>query len=222
MNKIAITGSFATGKTDLSLALSLLTGFQHLLPKSDYETRKALIHCTDDHNQFYTYFMNCLYKLSDRLVNESLAERCYFSDGCILNEVAYLKAFHELSNQDSAATKKFKEQSLMIQSIENSVSYYFRKRYDEIILLNIDNDSISELSVKDQHFRTLYSTYLRDMLDQLGQSYCTYLAGDPELILPRIIEDQNLNCKISVNEAIFKAQHNLRRVSIYINQTELN
>lgn len=222
MNRIVITGSFATGKTTVSLVLSHLTGFLHLLPKSDYETAKTLIVYNDDPDQFYIYFMNCLLKLSDRLKNESLAESCFVSDGCLLNEVAYLKAFHEISNQSFANTKKIKEQSLMIQSIENSVSYYFRKRYDEIIFLNMCNDSIPELSAIPHQFRTLYDSYLKEMLSKSGQPYSTYIVDDLELVINQIVEEKRFERRMSVKEAIYKTQVNLHRVHTPLNRAELN
>lgn len=222
MHRIVITGSFATGKTTVSLVLSHLTGFMHLLPKSDYETAKTLIDYNDDPDQFYIYFMNCMFKLSDRLKNESLAESCFISDGCLLNEVAYLKAFHEISNQGFANTKKIKEQSLMIQSIENSVSYYFRKRYDEIIMLNMSNDSIPEVSAIPHQFRTLYDAYLKEMLNKFGQPYSTYIVDDLELAINRIIEEKRFERRISVKEAIYKTQLNLHRVYTHLNRPELN
>lgn len=222
MHRIVITGSFSTGKTTVSLVLSHLTGFMHLLPKSDYETAKTLIDYNDDPDQFYIYFMNCMFKLSDRLKNESLAESCFVSDGCLLNEVAYLKAFHEISNQGFADTKKIKEQSLMIQSIENSVSYYFRKRYDEIIMLNMSNDSVPELSAIPHQFRTLYDAYLKEMLCKFGQPYSTYIVDDLELAINRIVEEKRFERRISVKEAIYKTQLNLHRVYTHLNRPELN
>ena len=222
MNRIVITGSFATGKTTVSLILSHLTGYLHLLPKSDYETGKTLIHYNDDPDQFYTYFMNCMFKLSDRLKNESLAETCFISDGCLLNEVAYLKAFHEITNQCSVNTKKIKEQSLMIQSIENYVSYYFRKRYDEIIMLNMNDGPATGLSSTTHQFRTIYNTYLKEMLSQSGQSYNTYLVEDLELVINRIVEDKSLERRMSVKEAIYKTQINLHRIHSHFTPVELN
>jgi hypothetical protein len=222
MNRIVITGSFGSGKTTVSLILSHLTGFQHLMPRTDYETGKTLVNSNGYTDPFYSSFMNCLFKLSDRIQHESLAESCFISDGCLLNEVAYLKAYHEISNQSSISSKKIKEQSLMIQSIENSVSYYFSKRYDEIIFLDKDKISVTELSTTSHQLRTLYNTYLLKMLRQSGQTFSTNQICDLELTINQIVEKKCLECKISVKEAIYKAQLNLHPIHANFNMAKLN
>lgn len=110
----------------------------------------------------------------------------------------------------------------MIQSIENSVSYYFRKRYDEIILLNMCNDSIPELSVIPHQFRTLYDSYLKEMLSKSGQPYSTYIVDDLELVINQIVEEKRFERRMSVKEAIYKTQVNLHRVHTQLNRAELN
>lgn len=222
MNRIVITGSFATGKTTVSLILSHLTGFMHLLPKSDFETAKALHYFNEDQDQFYLNFMNCISKLSDRLQNESLAESGFISDGCILNEVAYLKAIHQISNQGMTGTKKFKEQSLMINSIENAVSYYFRNRYDKIILLSKYNDTISGFSETTHQFRSLYKTYLMEMLEQSAQSFFLHQFNDLEPTINKIVEENGFECRMSVKEAIYKTQLNLYQIHTHFAPAGLN
>jgi AAA domain len=222
MNRIVITGSFGSGKTTVSLILSHLTGFQHLLPRTDYETGKALVNSNGDSDLFYSSFMNCLFKLSDRIQHESLAESCFISDGCLLNEVAYLKAYHEIFNRSSISVKKFKEQSMMIQSIENSVSYYFTKRYDDIIFLDKDNVLGAELSTTTHQLRILYNTHLLKMLGQSGQSFSTNQICDLELTINQIVKEKRLECKISVKEAIYKAQINLHPIHANFNMAKLN
>lgn len=221
MNRIAITGSTATGKTTVSLILSHLTGFLHLLPKTDYETSRALIQYGNDQDQFYSCFMNCMFKLSDRLKNEALAENCFISDGCIFNEVAYLKAFHVTLTPGLANSKKVKEQSLMIQSIENAVSYYFRSRYDEIIFLNRKSQPDSGLSTTDQ-FSAVYGSCLYEMLQQSGQPFSIFQVDNLELAISQIVEEKNLERRLSVKEAIYRAQRNLHHIDTYLSPAKLN
>ena len=209
MNRIAITGSFKTGKSTLSLVLSNLTGFQYIRPVTDYELREKFINYNKELDQFYTHYLNCLFKLSNRLKNESLAESCFISDGCILNEVAYLKAYHETSSCGLLGKGKVKEeQSLMILSIENSVNNYFKGRYDRIIKLDTNNliHGISESSLT---FKRLYDTFLEEMLDKLGQPYRTYQVGDFEATVHMIIKNEGFEYNMSVNEAMDKAKLNL-------------
>lgn len=219
MNRIAITGSFKTGKSALSLTLSNLTGFQYIRPLTDYELREKFINYNKESDQFYTQYLNCLFKLSNRLRNESLAENCFISDGCIFNEVAYLKAYHEISKSDSNKRKITKEQSLMILSIENSTNYHFIGRYDRIIKLNT-NHSIHELSESTFRFRQLYDTFLEEMLNKSGQFYQTYQVNDFELAIHKIIKDEGLEYKISVNEAMDKAKLNIPVLDSFIEVTE--
>lgn len=206
MNRIAITGSFNTGKSAFSLALSNLTGFQYIRTVTDYELREKFFNYNKE-SEFYTHYLNCLFKISDRLKNESLAESCFISDGCILDEVAYLKAYHEIPKSVSNNRKIKKEQSLMILSIENSAIHHFRGRYDRIIKL-ISNKLETEQSESLLLFRHLYDTFLEELLNKSGQLYQNYQIPDFELAIHEIIKDEGLECKISVNEAIYKAKLN--------------
>lgn len=220
MNRIAITGSFETRKSALSLALSNLTGFQYIRPVTDYELREKFINYNMVSDQFYTHYLNCLFKLSDRLKNESLAESCFISDGCILNEVAYLKAYYEISKSGSNKRKIKKEQSLMILSIENSVIYHFRDRYNRIIKLNSSN-LIAEKSESTLLFRQLYDTFLEEMLYKSGFPFNIYQVDDIELAINKIIKDEGFENKISVNEAIYKANLNISGLNSFIEVAEI-
>ena len=110
----------------------------------------------------------------------------------------------------------------MIQSIENSVSYYFAKRYDKIILLDKDNVQDTELSTTSHQMRILYNTYLLKMLEQSGQSFSIYQIYDLELAINQIVEDKLLECKISIKEAMYKAQLNLHPIHANFNMSKLN
>lgn len=215
MNRIAITGSFNTGKSAFSLALSNLTGFQYIRTVTDYELREKFINYNKESDLFYTHYLNCLFKLSNRLKNESLAESCFISDGCILNEVAYLKAYHEIPKSASNNRKIKKEQSLMILSIENSAIHHFRGRYDRIIKL-ITNKLETEQSESLLLFRHLYDTFLEELLNKSGQLYQNYQIPDFELAIHEIIQNEGLECKISVNEAIYKAKLNIPVLDSFI------
>lgn len=206
MNKIAITGSQNTEKTIVSRILSHLTGFVHLQPRSDYETEALKTQFRLDFNQFYTGYMVCLSKLSDRLINESSAENCYISNGCLLNEVASLKALHEIS---CSGTKQMKEQSLMIRSVENAANYYFRNRYDKIIVLSPVNSLSAGLSPSALRFRKVYNYHLQKMLDSCGQYYYQYRFDDLEQTIRQIIGNGNFALRMSVEEAIYKTRLDL-------------
>lgn len=221
MNKIAITGSFSTGKSALSLTLSNLAGFQYIRTVTDYELREKFINYNTESDQFYTHYLNCLFKLSNRLKNESLAESCFISDGCILNEVAYLKAYHEISKSGSNNSKINKGQSLMILSIENSVYYHFKGRYDKIIKLNTPNLA-SEQSDSTLLFRQLYDTFLEEMLNKSGQVYQNYQISDFELAIHQIIKDEELEYKISVSEAIYKTKLNIPVLDSFMEVPEIH
>lgn len=195
MNRIAITGSFKTRESTLSLALSNLTGFQHIRSINYYELREKFLNYNMESDQFYTHYLNCLFQLSDRLKNESSAGSCFISDGCILNDVAYLKTYCEISNRNSNKKKRKKEQSLMIQSIENSANYYFNGRYDKIIMINFSN-LVTEQPESTLLFRQLYDTFLEEMLNKSGQPYRTYSINNIELAIHKIIKDEGLEKKL--------------------------
>lgn len=222
MNKIAITGTFATGKTMVSLILSHLTGFQHLMPQTDFETERILKLSSENKDTFYSNFMACIYKLSDRLRNEALAVNNFISDGCLLNEIAYLKAFHEVMFQQSVSSKKFKEQQLMIESIENTVNYFFNQRYDHLILLSFDPKTSPNQFPVNPTIRLRYNDYLVAMMQNVGQVYKTYLIQDLEQSINQIAKEINLECKISAREAIFRAHTNLHQVNTQLNKIEFN
>ena len=224
MNRIVITGSFLTGKTEVSLALAHLTGYTHVYPMSDYEADRYIGSLKNSTNNFYRYFMNCLLRLSDRLKNESLTGENFISDGCIFNDIAYIKAFHEafqIENQ-SKNRKEFQEQSLMIKAIENSILYYSRDRYDEIIFLEIENNANVEQTDKNSRLRNLYNDNLKNLLQKSGQQYSIYLSCNIELLLSKILNDYNLNQRMAIKEALYKSQLNLHRTNTNFNRIKLN
>ncbi|OFX57869.1 MAG: hypothetical protein A2066_04475 [Bacteroidetes bacterium GWB2_41_8] len=202
MNRIAITGSQNTEKTIVSRILSHLTGFVHLQPRSDYETEALKNQFRLNHNQFYTGYIVCLSKLSDRLINESSAGNCFISNGCLLTEVASLKALHELSN---SGKKQFNQQSLMIQSVENAAIHYFRNRYDQIILLS----PVKGLSAGLSQFSEVYNHHLKKMLDNCGQRYNHYEFADLEQTIRQIIGNADFTLRMSIEEAIYKTRLDL-------------
>ncbi|MBW8332762.1 MAG: ATP-binding protein [Prolixibacteraceae bacterium] len=208
MDRIAITGTFKTGKSSLSLILANLLGFQYIRPVTDYELRETFRAYNKEPDQFYAYYINCLFKLSNRLRNESLAEDCFISDGCIFNEVAYLKTYHEISSQNLDKRKVKKEQSLMVSSIENTVNYLFKERYDKIIKLDTNN-MITGMLESDLQFKRLYDTFLEEMLYKSGHPYQTYQVNDFEATISMIIKNEEFKQKRSINEAIFKAKLNM-------------
>lgn len=206
MNKIAITGSQNTEKTIVSRILSHLTGFVHLQPRSDYETEALKTQFSEKTDEFYSGYMVCLTKLSDQLINESSAENCFISNGCLLNEVASLKALHEIS---CSGTKQFKEQLLMIQSVENAANHYFRNRYDKIVMLSAVDYSANGLSESALRFRVVYNYHLQKMLDTCGQYYYQYRFGDLENTIRQIIGDGDFTLRMSMEEAIYKTRIDL-------------
>lgn len=222
MNKIAITGTFETGKTMVSLIFSHLSGFQHLMPQTDFETDRVLKLSKENKDPFYSSFMACIYKLSDRLRNEALAVNNFVSDGCLLNEVAYLKAHHEILLRQTVGAKEFKEQQLMIESIENTVKYFIKQRYDHLILLSLVQNSPTNLVTSGPSIRSRYNEHLVAMMRNIGQAYKTYLIEDLEESINKIVKENNLECKISVKEAIFRAHTNLHQVNTQLNKIEFN
>jgi hypothetical protein len=224
MNRIVITGSFLTGKTEVSLALAHLTGFTHVYPMSNYEAEKFIGSLNDDKNRFYRNFLNCLFRLSDRLKNETLTEENFISDGCVFNDIAYIKAYHDVIpiGNNSINKKEFKEQTLMIKAIENSILYYSKDRYDEIVFLEIDPTANLEPSDNNQKLRIQYNDYLKDILQKSGYQYSTYLSSDIELLLSKIVDDNNLNRIMAIKEALYKSHLNLYRENTNLNSIKFN
>lgn len=224
MNRIVITGSYLTGKTEVSLALAHLTGFTHVYPMSNYEADKFIGSLNDGENRFYRHFLNCLLRLSDRLKNETLTEENFISDGCIFNDIAYIKAFHDTfpMGNNFKNKKEFKEQSLMIKAIENSILYYSKDRYDDIFFLEINQKADLELTENNQKLRNLYNDYLKNILQKSGYKYASYLNSDMELLLSNIADDNNLSQRMAIKEALYKTQLNLHRVNTNLNSIKLN
>lgn len=206
MNRIAITGSFKTGKSAFSAVISNLTGFQYIRPVTDYELRETFIPYNKEADQFYTYYINCLFKLSNRIKNEALAENCFISDGCIFNEVASLWAYLEISCLFGARSKEQIKRSRMIAAIENAVLDLFKNRYDKIIKIDTDMQ-ITEMSKSDLQFKRYYDIFLQLMLCKSGQPYQIYNVSDFETDLRRIIQNEKLVQKTSVEEAIYNAKN---------------
>lgn len=206
MSRIAITGSFKTGKSAFSAVISNLTGFQYIRPVTDYELRETFMPYNKEADQFYTYYINCLFKLSNRIKNEALAENCFISDGCIFNEVASLWAYHEISCLPGAKSKEQIKRSRMITAIENAVSDLFKNRYDKIIKIDTDIQ-VAKMSKSDLLFKQYYDVFLQAMLCKSGHPYQTYLVNDFEPDLRLIIQNEKFEPKRSVEEAIYKAKN---------------
>lgn len=94
----------------------------------------------------------------------------------------------------------------MIAAIENAVLDLFKNRYDKIIKIDTDMQ-ITEMSKPDLQFKRYYDIFLQLMLCKSGQPYQIYNVSDFETDLRRIIQNEKLVQKTSVEEAIYNAKN---------------
>lgn len=220
--RLAISGTYSTGKTTTTEALSLWTG----IPRTHAQTMreilpeafpgKALEDCTATE-----LFQLGIMRFTERAVRESNIEGSFISDGSSLHEWVYGKARMKvgINPNDGAVVRTIKKiVFLPHKKVINDVNEAFgavvkrhaKKSYDEFIHLPVEFPL-----VKDGHrpvseeFRALSDQLLIQLLTELGIKY-HIVSGSIEQRLTKIAEIYGLEPVMPLEKAVAEAKARVR------------
>lgn len=220
--RIAVSGTYSTGKTTTTEALSLWTGIPRTHAKTMREILpealpgKALEDCT--HPEL---LLLGILRFTERAVREHTMQGAFISDGSSLHEWVYGRARLTVGVNPSdgpiARTLKLAlmlPQRRIIREVYDAfgaaVKRHAKQTYDEFIHLPIEFPL-----VKDGHrpvserFRSLSDELLRNALDELGIKYHV-VGGSIEARLRQIAEIYGLRPQMPLEQAVAEAVANVR------------
>jgi nicotinamide riboside kinase len=220
--KLAISGTYSTGKTTTTEALSLWVG----IPRTHAQTMreilpeafpgKALEDCSPAE-----LFQLGMMRFTERAVRESQAGASFISDGSSLHEWIYGKARLEVGiNPNSTELVRLVQKALLLpfkkvidevnEGFGAVVKRHAKKAYDEFIHLPVEFPL-----VKDGHrpvsekFRKLSDELLLETLRELGIEY-HIVSGSIETRLQRIAEIYGLEPVMPLEQAVREARTRVR------------
>lgn len=208
--RLAISGTYSSGKTTTTLALSYLTGIPRTHAKTMREILpealpgKRLEDCT-----MPELFQLAIRRYSERAVHENQLKDNYISDGSSLHEWVYGKGRLAvgINPNDSTAAQSLdasvkKIYSEFIENLGCVVKQHAKKNYDEFIHLPVEfpltADGHRPVS---ERFRNMSDKLLIDTLDELQIKY-HIVSGTIEERLKKITEIYNLKPVIDIDKAI--------------------
>ncbi len=227
--KIAISGTYSTGKTTTSYALSYLTG----ISRTHAQTMREILPVILPGKRLEECSPTDLYELGIRRLTERV--RCesglrdgFISDGSALHEWVYGMARLKIGlNPNENFVKRFYHKAklfpYLIPMLEfNSyygklVKMHTRRSYDVFVHLPvefpIEKDGHRPVNEK---FRRISNDYLLEIIEELKIPYVV-AGGSIEERLMRIVHTLNIPIQMSIEEAIILAKkETLKRNSIEI------
>ncbi len=214
MKRIVISGTYCTGKTTLSLALSLVTG----IPSTHAPTmREILPHLFPRKNLKQCSYSELLRlgmeRFKNRLEAESRLTTGFISDGCPLQEWLYgrtrlVTGAYPNENKWTMLWKKIKNYrqyrdfELLMRGFEGMVKTYTKNNYDLFFHLPVefpfveDGHRPTSERFREESERMLINTYRTLNISPI------YVTGTLENRLSIILDHLNIVSKIPVEEAI--------------------
>lgn len=208
--RIAVSGTYSSGKTTTTLALSYLTNIPRTHAKTMREILpivlpgKRLEDCT-----MPELFRLAIHRYTERVVHEDQLGNAFVSDGSALHEWVYgtgrlvygINPSDPTSAQslDSLTRKIYEE---FIFNLGCVVKQYTQKSYNVFIHLPIEfplcKDGHRPVS---ERFRKMTDELLLNTLDELGIQYYI-VSGNIEERLKKIIEILNLKTHMDMKAAV--------------------
>lgn len=208
--KIAVSGTYSSGKTTTSLALSYLTG----IPRTHAKTMREILPIALPGKRLEDCTMPELFQLAirryaERVLHESQMGDTYISDGSALHEWVYgngrltygINPSDPTSAQalDSGTRKIYEE---FIYNLGCIVKQHAKKNYDVFIHLPVEfplkEDGHRPVS---EEFRKMSDKLLLDTLTELDIKYYI-ISGSIEERLQKIVSVLNLDVKMDMKDAI--------------------
>ncbi len=211
--RLAISGTYSSGKTTTTLALSYLTG----IPRTHAKTMREILPEALPGKRLEECSMPELFQLairrySERAVHESKLVDNFLSDGSALHEWVYGKgrlAFG-INPEDPAASESLdplikNTYSEFIENLGCVVKQHAKKTYDEFIHLPVEfplaKDGHRPVS---ENFRNMSDQLLIETLEELNIKYHV-VSGSIEERLKKILEIYDFKPVIAIEEAINSA-----------------
>lgn len=217
-NRIAISGTYSTGKTTTSYALSFLTG----IPRTHAQTMREILPVINPGKRLEDCTPAELYELgirrmTERVNCETLLEDNFISDGSALHEWVYGKARLKIGlNPNEKVLKRLASKlkllpytipmSRFIKDYEKLVKRHTSISYDVFIHLPIEFPiALDGHRPVNEKFRKLSNDYLIHTLKELGTPYIV-VGGSIEDRLEEIIRQLNLPVRMTIEEAVALAK----------------
>lgn len=216
--RIAISGTYCTGKTTTSYALSFLTG----IPRTHAQTMREILPVINPGKRLEDCTPPELYelgirRLTERVNCETVLKDNFISDGSALHEWVYGKARLKIGlNPNETAGKRLLNKiklipytipmAKFINDYEKLVKYHTSKSYDIFIHLPIEFPIVLDgHRPVNEKFRRLSNGYLVHTLKELNMPYIV-IGGSIEDRLREITKQLNLPIKMTIEEAVALAK----------------
>lgn len=224
--KIAISGTYSTGKTTTTLALAHLTGIPRTHAKTMREILpKALPGKRLEDCNMPELFQLAIRRYSERVLNEGILDNDFFSDGSSLHEWVYGKGRLTVginpNDKSSAKSLDLKTKEIYSQFIENLgsvVKQHAQETYDEFIHLPVEFPLVEDgHRPVSEEFRALSDQLLLESVKSLDIPYHIISGTIPER-LQKIIDLYHFEPVMTIEEAINITQKETEQMKIEIEQ----
>lgn len=208
--KLAISGTYSTGKTTTTLALSYLTGIPRTHAKTMREILpealpgKKLEECSPAE-----LFQLGMRRYAERAVHESHLPNGFISDGSSIHEWVYGKVRVNVGINPSKATGLLKEKSEEMKFFEEVMDnmgavmkQHAKRTYDEFIHLPVEFPLVEDgHRPVSEFFRKLSDELLIKTLNELGIEY-HIVSGTIKERLIKILDIYKFKTVMDIDEAI--------------------
>lgn len=216
--KIAVSGTYSTGKSTTTLALSYLTG----IPRTHARSSREIMVDVMPGKKMKDIGMVKLYelgirRLTERIIYERMAGDNFLSDGSTIHEWIYAKArmYVGVTPDDPFLMRKIKHVALapmrhfsnsIMESIAAPARWYAKKTYDCFIHLPVEFAFVpDEHRPVNEEFRALSDKFLTQALEDLKIPYIV-AGGTIKNRLEIAVKHFGFKPVMSYDEAIEKAQ----------------
>lgn len=227
--KIAVSGTYSTGKSTTTEAISLLTGIprtyartmRELLPV--YIPNKTLEQCSP-----FELFQLGLRRFNERAVNEAKEPSGFFTDGSSIHEYVYgLARLRTGMNPNASAITQFASRLMMLpfkkfvvgvnDSFGQIVKSHAKETYDAFIHLPVEFPLVPDGHRPfNESFRKLCDELLIKTIEELEIPYYV-VTGTIEERLEKILNIFEYKQVMSIEDAVIEAK---RRVKIATKEKE--
>jgi nicotinamide riboside kinase len=220
--RIAVSGTYSTGKTTTTEALSLLTGIPRTHAKTMREILpEALPGKTLEDCRFAELYQLGVVRFTERAVRESNMQGGFLSDGSSLHEWVYGKArmIVGINPNDGPFLRTVKSimmrpyRGVIMDINENFgavVKRHAKATYHEFIHLPVEFPLVEDgHRPVSEEFRRLSDVILRQTLDELQIKY-HIVSGTIEERLARIVDIYNLEMQMPIDDAVAEARRRVR------------
>jgi hypothetical protein len=228
--KLAVSGTYSTGKTTTTEALSLLTG----IPRTHAKTMREILpealpgKVLEECSPAELYQLGLL-RFTERAVRESNMPNGFFSDGSSLHEWVYGKArmIVGINPNDGPIIQTVKSVMMLpYKKAYNDINEAFgavvkrhaKNSYHEFIHLPVEFPLVEDghRPVSEQ-FRLLSDKLLCQTVEELGIK-CHMVSGTIEERLEKIIRIYNFKKVMSTEDAVAKAKSHVQALLLEIEE----